>query len=157
VRRHSLPVYSMDPYDSHYRGQTGGGIDFSIGPVYRAGFSKQRGRGFGSFLRSVLSYVSPLFKSGAQALGKAALSTGANIISDVAASDGSPISIKEIAKRRAVETRDNMVRRMRGGGRRRKRVRKVAKRTAKTVVRPKTRRKRRVRKIRTKSDIFAGL
>jgi len=145
----------MDPFESHYRGQTGGGLDFSIGPVYRAGFSRQRGRGFSSFLRSVLSYVTPLFKSGAQALGKAALSTGANIISDVVASDGSPISIKEIAKRRAVETRDNMVRRMKGAGRRRKRA---AKRTAKTAVRPKPRRKRRVRRqIRTKADIFAGL
>lgn len=149
----------MDPYDNHYRQQVGGHLDLGIGTVYKAGFSKQRGRGLGTFFRNVISYVTPLFKSGAQALGRAALATGANIASDIAASDGSPISIKEIAKRRAVETRDNMVKRMRGGGRRKKRRTIKKSKRAKPVARPKQSRRprRRTRKIRSKADIFAGL
>ena len=150
----------MDPYHDHYKSQTGGGYDLSVGPVYRATFRKQKGRGLGSFFRNVISYVTPLFKSGAQALGRAALSTGANIVSDIAASDASPIAIKEIAKRRALETRDNMVKRMRGGGRRRaKRRTQSYKRKEKKVKRVRARKTRRRRsgKIRSKADIFAGL
>ncbi len=146
----------MDVYGDHFVAQVGGGeFDLRIGPVFRSGFVRQRGRGIGSIFRNIISFVSPLFKSGAQALGRAVLSTGANIASDIAASDGSATSIKEIAKRRSLETRDAMAKKMRGGGaRRRRRSQKIkAKRTTrKKKVTRRTRRRRATK--RSKLDIF---
>lgn len=145
----------MDPYADHFLSQTGGSYDLGIGPVYRAGFTRQRGRGLGSIFRNIVSFVTPLFKSGASALGKAALQTGANIVSDIAASDGNTSTIKEIAKRRAIETRDNMTKRMRGAGRR-KRGQAAKKRKSASVARPKKTKRRRINR-RTKGDIFGGV
>jgi hypothetical protein len=150
----------MDPYSQHFLSQTGGNYDFTIGPVYRAGFSRQRGRGLGSIFRNILSFVTPLFKSGATAVGQAALRTGANIVSDLAATDGST-SIKEIAKRRLLETRDDMAKRMRGGGRKRRVTRnpvwlqRAQEGGDKRKVAPTRQRRRAVR--RTKLDIFDGV
>lgn len=65
--------------------QAGGGVgDESstggIGLVYKAGFQKgQRGSGF---LSNLWSWVSPLFQSGIQSLGREALKTGTEILAD---------------------------------------------------------------------------
>lgn len=153
----------MDEISKYYLEQSGGGAgggELSIGPVYRAGFARgQRGAGFvRDLFRSAWSFVSPLFKSGATALGKQALSTGANILSDAAAG-GPDASLRKIAKKRLVEARDTMASKMRGAGRRR-RVRRKASSPRKTKVRTKAKTVRRRRKVRraprTKMDIFTA-
>jgi len=60
--------------------QSGGG---DIGPVYRASFRMQRGNGIGSFFRGLFRFVKPLLFSGAKAVGKEALRTGSNILTDI--------------------------------------------------------------------------
>jgi hypothetical protein len=68
----------MDQYTRYYVNQSGGGS--GIGPVYRAIFMVQRGKGLGSFFRGLFRFVKPLLYSGAKAVGKEALKTGSNII-----------------------------------------------------------------------------
>lgn len=53
-----------------------------IGRVY-IGAPYQQGAGIGSFLGGVFRYVLPLLKRSAKAVGKEALQTGVNIMSDV--------------------------------------------------------------------------
>ena len=62
--------------------QVGGGVYSGIGRVY-VGAPYQKGSGIGSFLGGVFRYVLPFLKRGAAAVGKEALSTGMNIVSDV--------------------------------------------------------------------------
>ena len=128
----------MDEFTHYYRNQAGGSYD-AIGPVYRAGFTRQRGAGLASFAKGLWSWISPIFSSGASALGKHVLTTGANILNDAVASGGSPADLKRIAKERATEARDNVVSEMRGAGRRKAVVKKKRKRAA---------------EVRTKLDIF---
>ena len=73
-------VVTMDRYTRYYVNQSGGG---EIGPVYRASFRMQRGNGIGSFFRALFRFVKPLLYSGAKAVGKEALKTGSNIITDI--------------------------------------------------------------------------
>jgi hypothetical protein len=70
----------MDPYTRFYLHQSAGG---EIGPVYRANFRVQRGNGLGSFFRGLFRFVKHLLYSGAEAVGKEALKTGSNIITDI--------------------------------------------------------------------------
>ena len=70
----------MDQYTRYYVNQSGGG---DIGPVYRASFRTQRGNGIGSFFRGLVRFVKPLLFSGAKAVGKEALRTGSNILTDI--------------------------------------------------------------------------
>jgi len=70
----------MDRYTQYYVNQSGGGGE--VGPVYRASFRIQRGNGIGSFFRGHFRFVKPLY-SGAKAVGKEALKTGSNIITDM--------------------------------------------------------------------------
>ena len=57
----------------------------------------QRGHGFESLFSGLLRSVAPLVRRGAVALGKRALTTGAQIASDVVAGQ----NVKKAAKRRA--------------------------------------------------------
>lgn len=141
----------MDPFTSYYLNQAGGGLgdgggaaEDRIGPVYRGGFSKgQRGSGFlSAAARGLWSFISPLFTSGARALGKEALNTGAKILTDAATNDG--VDLKDAAKRRLTEGRDALVAKMSGQGRRKR----VLKRRSVS---------KRKRKRRTKADIFESI
>ena len=75
-------------YDDYYTRQVGGALP------YFTGAHVQRGHGFGSLFSGLLRSVAPLIKRGALALGKRALTTGAQI-----AGDGQ--NIKKATKRRA--------------------------------------------------------
>lgn len=68
----------QDPYLAYYKNQLGGGVS----AVYR-GSPYQRGHGIGSFLGGLFRTITPLLKSGAKAVGKEALRTGINVLSDV--------------------------------------------------------------------------
>lgn len=141
----------MDDFTAYYKEQTGGNLGSGIGPVFRSGFVRQRGSGL---WQNIWSFVSPLFKSGASALGKQALSTGANILNEAVASNGSPADLKRIAKEKVVQARDSLAAKMKGGGRRRvSRARRTKRKTVKKI--RKTKRRARRRLTRTKMDIFS--
>lgn len=149
-------INKMDEFTKFYLEQSGGGsAEDNIGPVYVAGFQRgQRGRGFMDVLRGAWSFVSPLFTSGANALTKQALSTGASILGEAASR---PDSIKDIARDKLRESRDTMVAKMKGAGRKRPRVKKPLKRTKKTKTKTGAVRKvKRKAKLRTKFDIFSS-
>ena len=78
-------------YDDYYARQVGGALP------YFTGARVQRGHGFGSLFSGLLRSVAPLIKRGAVALGKRALTTGAQIAGDVVAGQ----NIKNATKRRA--------------------------------------------------------
>ena len=78
-------------YNDYYARQVGGALP------YFTGARVQRGHGFGSLFSGLLRSVAPLIKRGAVALGKRALTTGAQIAGDVVAGQ----NIKKSAKRRA--------------------------------------------------------
>jgi hypothetical protein len=70
----------MDPCTRYYFKQSSGG---SIGSIYKASFRLQRGHGIESFFKRLFRFVKPLLFSGAKVVGKEALKTGANILSDI--------------------------------------------------------------------------
>ena len=85
-----LRVIHMN-YDDYYARQVGGALP------YFTGARVQRGHGFGSLFSGLLRTVAPLIRRGAVALGKRALTTGAQIAGDVVAGK----NVKKAAKRRA--------------------------------------------------------
>jgi len=95
----------MDRYTLYYVNQSGGGGE--IGPVYRASFRVQRGNGIGSFFRGLFRFVKPLLYSGAKAVGKEALKTGSNIITDMLNKEPEQ-SVRDIFKNRFIEAKDNL-------------------------------------------------
>jgi hypothetical protein len=70
----------MDRYTRYNFKQSSGG---SIVPEYRASFRVQRGHGIGSLLKGLFHFVKPLLFSGPKAVGKEALKTGDNNLSDI--------------------------------------------------------------------------
>lgn len=107
----------MEHYQEYYENQVGGrgGIEH----VY-IGTPNQRGHGVGSFLGGIFRKILPLFSRGARAVGKEALRSGLNILSDV----GHNTPFKEAFKARVRESGDNLKRKanekidllMRGSG-----------------------------------------
>jgi len=95
----------MDRYTLDYVNQSGGGGE--VGPVYRASFRVQRGNGIGSFFRGLFRFVKPLLYSGAKAVGKEALKTGSNIITDMLNKEPKQPA-RDIFKNRFIEAKDNL-------------------------------------------------
>jgi hypothetical protein len=94
----------MDGYTGYYVIQSGGGGE--VGHVYKASFRVQRGNGLGSFFRG-LFFVKPLLYSGAKAVGKEALKTGFNIITDMLNKEPEQ-PVNHIFKNRFIEAKDNL-------------------------------------------------
>ena len=86
-------------YDFYYARQVGGALP------YFTGTRVQRGHWFGSLFSGLLRTVAPLIRRGAVALGKRALTTGAQISGDVVAGK----NIKKAAKRRATAAGRNLM------------------------------------------------
>ena len=78
-------------YDYYYAWQVGGALP------YFTGAHVQKGHSFGSLSSGLLRSVAPQIKRGALALGKRALTTGAQIVRDAVADQ----NIKKATKRRA--------------------------------------------------------
>jgi hypothetical protein len=74
----------MDPPTAYYVNQGGGRLDDYIGPMYVGSPYIQQGKGLGSFLAGLFRTVKPALVSGAKSLGRAPLTTSANIMSDIA-------------------------------------------------------------------------
>lgn len=85
----------QDPYLAYYKTQLGG----SVSAVYR-GSPYQRGHGIGSFLGGLFRTITPLLKSGAKAVGKEALRTGVNVLSDVVSTN---VPVKHVISNRMQE------------------------------------------------------
>ena len=96
----------MDRYTLYYINQSGGGGE--VGPVYRASFRVQRGNGIGSFFRGLFRFVKLLLYSGAKAVGKEALKTGSNIITDMLNKEPEQ-PVRVIFKNLFIEAKDNLV------------------------------------------------
>ena len=86
-------------YDDYYARQVGGALP------YFTGARVQRGHGFGSLFSGLLRTVAPLIRRGAVALGKRALTTGAQTAGDVVAGK----NVKKAAKRRATAAGRNLM------------------------------------------------
>lgn len=132
----------MNELQNYYIEQAGSGLAGFRGVRY------QRGRGF--FGRLLSGAVFPLLRF----LGKNVLKTGTNVASDLLQSDDFSIeNIKDIAKNRAkegaVEAFKDGFRRMRGKGKRRKRI------TKRCVKRKSI--KRRQRRLKTKRSSKSNL
>jgi len=104
----------MTPLGQYYIRQAGGGGGgHGIGPVYSVSPFVQRGHGIGSFLRGLWRTVKPLLWSGAKTLGREALRTSGNIMTEIAAN---PEQARDIL------STQNIIKKLRGGGRKRKKA-----------------------------------
>jgi len=100
----------MTPLGQHYVRQAGGGGrgDSGIGPVYSAPPFIQRGHGIGSFLRGLWRTVRPVLWSNAKSLGREALRTGGNIMSDIA-DNPAQTGVRDILSNHVSESALNIV------------------------------------------------
>jgi len=102
----------------------------SIGPVYAIPPFIQKGRGIGNFLGGIFRFVRPLLWSGAKdlgrvtlkALGKEAMRTGGRILSDIADNTSADISTRDIVTKHFGQATQNLIGKLSGGGRKRKRT-----------------------------------
>jgi len=78
-----------------------------VGRVYRASFRVQSGYSIGSFFMELLRCVKPLLYSGAKAVGKEALKTGSNIITDMLHKEPKQ-PVGDIFKNPFIEANDNL-------------------------------------------------
>jgi len=107
----------MTPLGEYYIRQAGGGGGGrGIGPVYSVSPFVQRGHGIGSFLRGLWRTVRPVLWSGAKSLGREALRTGGNIMTEIAPNPG---QTGDTLSKHATETTQNIIKKFRGGGRKR--------------------------------------
>jgi hypothetical protein len=122
----------MNPLVQYYLRQAGRGSrrdPGGIGPVYDSPLYLQRGHGIGSFLGGLFGSIRPLVWSGDKSLGKATvkalgqetLRTGGRILSDIA--DKTPdISTSDIISKHVTASTQNLISKLRGQGRKRKRA-----------------------------------
>lgn len=84
---------------------TGGESLEPVGTIYSSRLlHPQAGKGFASFFRQAFQFLRPAFVSS----GKQLLSTGANILSDIATRDSSDQKVSDIVKSRAKELGANL-------------------------------------------------
>lgn len=87
-------------YTNYYVNQAGSGMSH-----FYSGLPYQKGYGLGSFLGGLFRTVFPLFKSGAQAVGREALRAGSHVLTDMATGSD---SLSTSLKRHAGEAGSNL-------------------------------------------------
>lgn len=162
----SKHIPSTELYRQYYstQGQKGRGAYFS-GKLFQRGYGGQRGRGIGRILGSIFKRALPFLSSASKNLGRAALKTGANVLTDVSegADFGNSIRnrIKETSgslKRAATNQVINALNNQTGSGNRRNK-RKRSKSKTSTIKRrkiTKSVRSSKAVKPRTFQDIFGS-
>ena len=112
----------MHPLTRYYIHQAGGAGGSGVGPIYSLPPYVQRGHGIGDYLGPLFRAIKPWFFSGAKsagkALGRVALRTGVQILSEIA---DNPAGYKDIISKHVQDTIRNLPTRMAGGGLKRKR------------------------------------
>jgi len=104
----------MTPLRQYYIRQAGGGGGgHGIGPIYSVPPFVQRGYVIGSFLRGLWRTVRPVLWSGAKILGREAMRTGRNIMSEIAANPG---------QARDILSTQNIIKKLQGVARKRKKA-----------------------------------
>ena len=116
----------MDPLVSYYLQQAGrgsyrGGGYSGIGPVYSTAPFVQRGHGIGSFLSGLFRFVKPILWSGAKVVGRETLRTGGKILQDIADNSSPDVKARDIVSKHIGESTRNLIGKLRGKGRKRKR------------------------------------
>jgi len=111
----------MTPLGQYYILQAGGGrgSDSGIGPIYSVPPFIQRGHGIGSFLRGLWRTEQPVLWSSAKSLGSKALRRGGKIMTEIA---DNPSQTGHILSQHATETTQDIIKKLRGGSRKRKRA-----------------------------------
>lgn len=96
-------------YQNFLEHQNGGGnaISTGINRVY-VGSAYQRGHGIGKFLGGLFRKALPLLTRGSKVLGREALRTGLNVLTDVAQA----VPLKESVRRRVKESGGNLKRKV---------------------------------------------
>jgi hypothetical protein len=121
----------MHPLIAYYRKQAGRGRE-DIGPIYSIPPFVQRGHGIGSVLTGLFRTLRPILWSGAKtmgketlkALGREALRTGGKILTDIA--EKTPqTETRDIISKHVTDSTQNIIKKLRGGGRKRKRASKL--------------------------------
>jgi hypothetical protein len=83
------------------------------------GMQYQRGAGLGSFFRGVFRALLPIAKSAGKRIGKQALSTGAQIVSDVVAGKSIKAAAKTRGKQATAKLLAQAARKVQSGGKKR--------------------------------------
>ena len=101
-----------DHYVRYYLDQQqGNGMPVFMGTPWMRGYG-QVGFGLGGLFKSLARAVMPMVKSGAKALGKSALTTGANVLKDVASGKDLKQAIKTRGKEAVSEAKDKAINRL---------------------------------------------
>ena len=101
-----------DHYVRYYLDQQqGNGMPVFMGTPWMRGYG-QVGFGLGGLFKSLARAVMPMVKSGAKALGKSALTTGANVLKDVASDKDLKQAIKTRGKEAVSEAKDKAINRL---------------------------------------------
>lgn len=105
---------SYDLY--HSRGFGGAVGNFDIGPIFRLRH-RQEGRGLGNFFSSIFKYISPYILSASKAVGKEALRSGTEFISDIGSKPLTEIFSEQKKKvlGNLTQAAENKLRKMREG------------------------------------------
>lgn len=144
-----------------------------MGRVY-VGAPYQQGAGIGSFLGGVFRYVLPLLKRSAKAVGKEALQTGVNIMSDVGErktplKDAFKARMRQSGENLRQKAKDNLDKFMNGDGYKIRRSdmprhlalalakKRVSKKKKKKIVKGKKKPRRKKRRNRKKKEDFVDI
>jgi hypothetical protein len=136
----------MNPLVQYYLKQGGRGGGGDIGPIYHITPFVQRGHGIGSFLSGVWRSIRPLLWSSAKSIGKETLRTGGKILTDIVENQSPDVSTHDIITKNLSESTQNLIGKLRGRGRKRRRTTRKARAS-------KTKQKKNAKRI--KRDIFS--
>jgi hypothetical protein len=114
------------------------------------GMPYQRGAGLGSFFKGVFRALLPMAKSAGKTLGRQALSTGAQIASDMVSGDTIKVAVKRRGKQATKKLLKKAVKKIQTGGRRKKRRKTSVKKTKRKRKTPTRKRKKSSTKKRRK-------
>lgn len=173
---HLKHISSPEMYKTYYLNQVqqkGGGSEYFTGHLFQKGYG-QRGRGIGNVLGRLFRRVLPFLSNASKHVGKLALHTGANVLSDTASGKDFQSSLKtrlkesgNHLKQNTIKEAQNAIAEQIGSGRKRKRkgtLRNVKQkkskpsksRSIKGSTTKKSTRTRKSTKLRTFKDIFGS-
>lgn len=119
-----MMTHPLEVYYLRQAGRGGGGSGrgiHDIGTIYSVSPFVQRGHGLGSFFSGLFRAVRPFLWRGAKVVGREALRTGGKILTDIAENQSPDVSTRHIVSKHVTESAQNLISKLRGRGRKRKR------------------------------------